>query len=485
MRRVVIVGGDRSAWLAAVALQRAFARTGLAVTVVETPSVTPRHAVIATLPELARFHTLLGIEEQDVFRGAEAGFSLGQQFVGWSGGEGAFLHVYGEAGRAIGGLPFLQFWIKARANGLKVALQEFVLAAAAASHDRMPADSGTGVEHGYLVDARGYERLLRERAKALGVELIADAAPTPRVENGIISAVTLSDGRSVEGDLFVDATGPAAALIGALSGPDDVAEGVMPCDRLLLASTAPLSPLPLYSRISAHRAGWLGLFPLASRTGVALAYASGRMSDEEAREKLASTIGRAAENAELVAIRDRWRVRPWIGNCVAIGDAAATGDPLDAVALQRDQIGVAHLLTLFPLDRANMVEAEMFNELTRAHLARLRDFQMAHYLLNARHGEPLWDEARRMPVSEELRRKLDLFAARGMVAQLNHESFNADNWQAVLIGHGLVPRSHDPQVDKIPDGEVARELQAILGSVRARLAAMIPHAAARQRVLSR
>src|SRR3546814_5190943 len=87
------------------------------------------------------FHRLLGIDEAALIGEAAATINMGQQFAGWSGGDEAFLHAYGDAGSAFASLPFVQHWTRARAAGLGVALEDFCLAAAAAKQGRTGARS--------------------------------------------------------------------------------------------------------------------------------------------------------------------------------------------------------------------------------------------------------------------------------------------------------------------------------------------------------
>ena len=56
---------------------------------------------------------------------------VGQRFSGWSGDGSAFVHGYDAKRAAINGIDFLQFWTKARAHGMPVALEDFSVAAAA------------------------------------------------------------------------------------------------------------------------------------------------------------------------------------------------------------------------------------------------------------------------------------------------------------------------------------------------------------------
>lgn len=484
VRSIAVVGRDASLWLAAIALQRAFGRTGLTVTAIEMPAHTRPRDAYATLPDLARFHKLLGIDERDLVLGADATFMMGQQYHGWSGDDAAFLHAYGTAGGAIAELPFLQFWIKARAAGLPATLEDFSTAATAARHGRMaPPDAPQPSSFGYHVDATAYDRLLRRRATGLGIAIVEDADPHARIADGEIVALG-SVGGEIVADLYVDASGVEARLISALD-PDAPMRvpRTSPCDRLLTATGPALSPLPLYSRIAAHSAGWIGLYPLGTRTAVTMAYASSGVTDDAAAGLARSAGGlRHVEDVAFAALPDATRLRPWVGNCVAVGAAASVGDPLDAVALQIDQIGITHLVSLIPIDRSRMVETGIYNDEVVSHYARLRDFQAAHYRLNGRRGEPFWDSARAAPVSDDLAYKLSLFAARGQNAQYNHETFNVDSWQAALIGHGLQPRSYDPQVDAVPDAEVMDHLRRLLRTVKDDVGAMIPHQVARERV---
>lgn len=485
VRSVAVVGRGRTAWLAAIALRSAFGRQGLDVTVVEQPGQPAPQAFHAVLPDLLAFHKPLGVTEGDLLRGADAAYAAGQQFVGWSGGEGGFLHGYGATGEPIGDVPFVQFWARARRGGLRADFADFSLSANAARHGRLalPGAART-VAFGLHLDAAGYLALLRRRAAALGVVRVADAAPVAVVRDGAIAELRLAGGRAVAADLYVDATGQEARLIEAVDPGGAVEAPVLPCDRLIVAAAPPFDPPPLHSRTAAHAAGWVGLFPLAGRTAVAMAYAGAALADEAAAASLGRLTGLRVEPDMIVErIPDRIRRRPWVGNCVAVGAAAADGDPLDAAELHRDQIAIAHLVALLPVDRAAMVEAGIYNDEVVAHHLRLRDFQAARYRLNARRGEPFWDRGRAAPASDPLEAKIALFAARGMVAQHNQEAFNEDGWQSLFVGHGLLPRSPDPRAAAVPEHEVARRLQAMLATVARDVAALVPHPTRRQQVM--
>jgi len=111
----------------------------------------------------------------------------------------------------------------------------------------------------------------------------------------------------------------------------------------------------------------------------------------------------------------------------------------------------------------------------------MRDFQSAHYALNhyglnGAHGD-FWSRARAVPLTEELRHKMDVFRARGESAQYEDESFTIDDWQALFIGHGLVPETHDPAVERTPPEVRSSELARIQDFIQRKVEEQRSHAA--------
>ena len=105
----------------------------------------------------------------------------------------------------------------------------------------------------------------------------------------------------------------------------------------------------------------------------------------------------------------------------------------------------------------------------------MRDFQAAHYLLN-RYQSPFWSRSREVRAGAELAHKIDAFRARGEVVFYEDESFMIDDWQSLLVGHGVTPESHDPAVDRTPTSQVRTEMQRILGFIRRKVEQQPSHA---------
>ncbi|WP_326914517.1 tryptophan 7-halogenase [Sphingopyxis chilensis] len=482
VQQVVVYGGGVAAAMAALAVSRAYARLGTDVTWIDTGEESPAHAALIAPPDLATFHRLLGIDEAALTAGAAATINMGQQFAGWSGGDDAFLHAYGDAGIAFASLPFVQHWTRARGAGLRVALEDFCLAAAAAKQGRTgaPREAATrqAVKAGWHLDAPGYVRLLRAACEQADIRIVSVARAAVHAAGGRLDRIDLADGERLDADLFIDTDG---ALIAALDPDDDVTRRGF-CDRIVRASVPAFDPLPLYSRVAAHSAGWLTMIPLANRTAIEFCYDGRLLSDADARAALSAAIGRPVDAAPPASLATAARPRPWIGNVVAVGRAAGAAPALDGAELLLLQLAIAQLVLLWPIDRAAMPEADIYNEELAGTRARVGDFTAQHFRLNARVGEPYWDAARTAPVSDELASKIDLFAARGMFAHFNHEAYVEDSWALVMAGHGVVPRSFDPQALLVDEQALMAEFQRQLRAVASEVHAMETHAEALRRI---
>ncbi len=481
--KVVIIGRDVAAWLAANTIIRALSHTGVTVEVVELPSLLSAHDVYASLPSLEAFHNLLGFEEDEVLQAAGGTYSLGQSFANFSRSRPAFFHGYGGHGTTIGRQPFFQFWIKARQAGLKVDFEDFSLNAAAAKQGRffVPDDkinAFTKCDYAYHLSAQSYVQFLKAHALRRGVTTRTGRIFEARKDDaGYVTALAFSDGTEVVGDLFVDASGPESLMLGgAMAVATDSWRRWFACNRTLTASADPLRSIPVYSQVRAITSGCLHLTPTQALTGLVYAFDSRVSKDDEALQTAAVVSGLRLRPGALVAdLAPGRRAHAWEKNVIGVGDAACIFDPVDNVGLHALQQSLAHLITLFPLDTHAPYERDEYNRNTQSAFERLRDFQIAHYKLNRYVDSPYWDSLRDMAVPDTLAWKIELFRARGIVPLYDDETFENDSWLASFLGHGVMPESYDPLVDQSNDEAVISAFQGVLGFIKEQVQAMSSH----------
>lgn len=481
IRKIVVVGRDAAAWLAAFALEQTFGRkaAGIEVELVELPSKLRPEDVFVTLPAQQALHRMLGLDEIRLLRACAGLYVLGQRFSNWSGAAPPFLHAYDTHGITFRDVGFFQYWLKAHASGLKVPLEEFSLGAVAAKQGRFvvfnkATEAFSNATYGYHLSAIPYLNAIGKSALAAGLKHTVGEITSIVHRHRHIESVTLKDGSEINGDLFIDASGPEGCLIRYLEKDNfESWQAWLPCDRLMTASGPVLNPVPAFSQISAFRQGWMGIYPLMNRTGLSAAYASQYMTDDDALRTMSTLSGlRLDSDAVVTAMTTGRRIKAWIGNCVAVGDTAVMPDPLDAIDLHPLHTAISFLVSLLPVDRDSMPEAELYNAKMAAHAARVRDFQISHYKLNRRYDEPFWDAMRNTDAPEPLASKLRLFESRGMVQLEEEETFQEENWTSILVGHNLIPKSWNPLVDRIPEQEQIANLQRILKFIAAEVEAM-------------
>lgn len=477
---VAVVGRDASLWLAAAAIQRAFGTSGVRVQAVELPSWLAAVDCYSTLPSLASMHRLLGVDEAKILEVASGVPVVAQRFSNWSKGAPPYLVAYDDDVPASGDLPFAQYWLKGHKEGLRAGIDDFSLGCACARLGRVPlppaaANAALSASYGYNLDASVYAEALKQLAAKRGVETISARIVDVKIDGERISSVELEGGARVEADLFVDASGAERILMMRLSGAQLHSwRDRFSCDRILTASAAQFKSLPAFAQISAIRGGWIGIHPLRDRTAISAVYSSDSISDQAMIAQLA-VLARMPVSGDAVVsdLRPGLLDRAWIGNCVAIGEAAAAVDPLAAVGLHLAQGCISHLVTLFPATAGQMPEAMAYNDTIRAFASNVADFTQAHYLLNRRFDDPFWDQSREAPATAALRSKIDLFSARGAVSLRDNETFSEQSWTSLLLGAGIEPEGFDPRIDLVADQPLIEKVQQRLQTV-AQLAKSMP-----------
>ncbi len=470
IKKIVVVGRDADAWLTVLMLQLSFASSENAVEVhlLELPSYLRPQDFYNVLPSHRTLHTILGANENALMRSSAGLYSVAQRFSNWSGAAAPFLHAYDSHGIDFGTVDFLQYWLKARSKGLNVPLEEFSLGAMAAKHGRfILLDENTRTfskaAHGYTFSAMTYLRAAGAAAVKSGLKYQNGALKSVDVSDGRIQSITLQDDSRIEADLFIDATGTDALLISQLETNNyESWSQWLPCDRIMVASAQRLDPVPAFCQISAFREGWYGMFPLMDRTAVTACYSSQYATGQAVAQKIAASSGMRLGDAVESSFAAGGRKKYWIGNCIALGSAAANLEPLDATQLHVLHLGLSQLRAFFPVCAENMLEADSFNEKMYSHIVNVRDFQIAHYKLNKRFDEPFWDQQRHMNLPDSLASKIQLFEHRGVIAMREDETFQEESWASIFVGHGLIPKTYDPLVDQTSDSDQIEQFQKIL-----------------------
>ncbi len=460
-RHVVIVGRDAALWLTATAIAEALGTAGVTVTAIELPSQLGQSSAYTTMPALETLHVRLGIEEAALLRTTGGSFSLGWNLTGL--GLAPFLLAHGSYGAPIDGADFFQYWSKARHFGLEAAFEHFSPTAMAARHGRiLVPDESTEVfgrtDYGYHLPAIAYASMLKTRAAALGINVRQTFDVDVEIDgsSGAILAVRPDGGDPVPGDLYIDTSGPDAILIGrALGVSADEWRDFFPFDRRLTARSGRFGSVPAYADLRLSAGRWTSLHGTQAATYVVQGFAHDEGGEASLLERARSDAGLPLSDVMITTAPPAIRERFWTGNCVAIGASACTMDPIFDLELHGTQLGIVHLLSLFPATSEADFEAAEYDRILRSHFERLRDFQSAlHVLSGISSAAPF-----------ALRHKIDAFRARGVIAPMEDETFSTDQWRALFVGLGLTPETWPPAIDITSPDQIKQGFRRVLSFV--------------------
>ena len=488
IRSVVVVGGGSAGWMAAAALATYLDET-TAIRLVESDEIGIVGVGEASVPHMKRFNgEVLGIDEVEFCTRTQATFKLGVQFNHWGRIGDSYVHGFGTIGRALGPLPFHQFWLKRFLAGRAGPIGEYSLQSAAAPTGRFarrateaPGAASGDIAYAYHFDAGLYARYLRVLAERRGVRRTEGKVVSVerRGEDGFVESVTLESGERIEGELFIDCSGFRGLLIGqALGVGYEAWSHWLPCDRAMAVPTGNAGPPTPYTRATAREAGWQWRIPLQHRTGNGLVYASARIGDDEAAATLLANLdGPALAEPRVLRFTPGMRERIWDRNVVSLGLAGGFMEPIESTSIYLIQSGIERLMGLFPDRDFDPLLIERYNRQTRFEYEKTRDFLILHYKATERDDTPFWNDCRTMSIPDGLQETIDLFRASGRFFRDAEEFFALPNWVQVLLGQHVVPRTYHPVVDRMPEDELDRFLGRVHASIARGVEAMPMHQA--------
>ena len=465
VRKVTIVGGGTAGWMTAAVLSQWLSK--VEIKLVESEEIGTIGVGEATIPHIRNFIALAGIDPLKMISESKATFKLGIQFIDWGAPGETYIHGFGKIGRDMLWLHPHQLWLAARSRAPdKVKHFDNYSLNCVACHrnkfafpdPRNPNSPLADIDYAYHFDASLVARYLRSESEARGVTRVEGriVEAIQDMETGYVEKVRLSDGREVDGDLFVDCSGMRALLIGDALGNDyeDWNQWLL-CDRAQAVPCASVEPITPYTRSTARKSGWQWRIPLQHRIGNGYVYASELISDEEVAESLLANLdGGAMADPRPVRFRPGRRLKSWDKNVVALGLSSGFLEPLESTSIHLIQTGVHRLLAMFPSTGFSQADIDEYNRQARTEYEDVRDFIIAHYKVTRRTGDPFWDHVRTMDVPDTLSERLELFRSSGRFFKRGaQELFAEESWVQVLLGQGFEMRA-DPVTEFVADEEI-------------------------------
>jgi tryptophan halogenase len=476
IENIVIVGGGTAGWMAASALSTIMSRANINVTLVESEAIGTVGVGEATIPQIALFNELLGLDENEFMKRTQATFKLGIEFVDWGRKGESYIHPFGGYGLDMEGVHFHHFWLKAKKKNPDIPdLSDFNLQAMAARQNKFtrPLDVARSplskIHYAFQFDAGLYAKFLREVAEKAGTKRIEGRVTSieQAPDSGHIQSVTLESGQTLQGDFFIDCTGFIGLLIEKTlkAGYEDWSKW-LPVNRAVACACEQMDdPIP-YTRATAKEAGWQWRIPLQHRLGNGYVYCDKFLSAEEAEAELMDSLeGEPLADPKHLHFVTGHRKKFWEKNCLSLGLAAGFMEPLESTSIHLIQTGLSRLMAQFPDKAFNQKDIDYYNLRTRQEYERVRDFLVLHYKATTRKDSPFWQHIQKMPLPDKLKQKMEIFEENGRIFREDLELFNETSWLAVMHGQGLKPKSYHPVVNVLSEDEIVSRLKEIHKSV--------------------
>lgn len=486
IKSIAIVGGGTAGWMTAAALSRVLLPENVSIKLIESEQIGTVGVGEATIPDIANFNRMLGIDERAFMSATKATFKLGIQFNDWGKLGDCYFHPFGQHGVDMNGIDFHQYFLHVSKSEHANTIEHYSLCALAARSNKFALPSSdprsvlSQMRYAYHFDAAEYAAFLRRYAEQNGVIRIEGKIKTvaTNIETGDITAVTLDNDQSIDADFFFDCSGFKSLLL-------DKALGVeyrdwshwLPCNSAQAMPSKQASEWLPYTKSTAKNAGWQWRIPTQQRVGNGHIYCNHYMNDDQARQVLLEGLDtEPLAEPRIIRFQTGCRNRFWEKNCVGVGLSSGFLEPLESTSIYLIQQSICRFLALYPTKQVSEVIRGEYNRLMTREFEQVRDFIILHYKVTQRTDSEFWNYCRNMSIPDSLQHKIDLFQQAGRVFRDEDELFTKPSWVAVMMGQNIIPDVSDPILCGVSESDIQQSLSSMHSAMKNAVNQMPSHA---------
>ena len=252
-------------------------------------------------------------------------------------------------------------------------------------------------DHAYHIDAhltgQYFKKICLQRNNIKFID--SEVLDVSLNEQGYVKDLGLSNGQTVDGDLFIDCSGFNRVIMKHLPS-----KWISYKDNLPLNAGMPFNlkykqdeiPEP-YTTAWAQKAGWMWQIPLMDRKGCGYVYCDAYITPDKAQEEIETILGQEIDPIRTIKFSSGRQESAWNKNCVTIGLSSAFLEPLEAVSIHSTivQANTLFLEYVKPTinDTINEGSIAIYNKRTRIMYDDLKDFLVLHYM-GGREDSEFW-----------------------------------------------------------------------------------------------
>jgi len=417
-KKVVIIGGGTAGWMTAAYLLKYYGKNNQ-ITLIESPTI-PRIGVGESVtPHVAKFFDEIGVPQAHWMKHTGAVYKYANKFIGWKTGQGETEYfsfnytvpadsLYKDISPATTINDFSNDTTQPRSTDYALDLCERGVFSRFdqcfnPQYHYMEKNVSPFEKNQMLLNGPGSyaQHINAELAGNYIKEFIAIPGGITHIvatvvdvthDADIISSVTLDNGETVDGDLFVDCSGFSRALIKHLGWEEKIYEH-HPINRAWVCQTDYVDPekeMVNYTQSIAEPHGWRFKIGLYHRMGNGYCFSSDHVSDDDALDYFIKQIGPQRRPPRLI----KWtpsRLKTFAsGNTVAIGLTCGFIEPLEANALYTIITSIKRLTDV--LSTGDFNDWSTYNEKMSFTIDDIADFILVHYTLSNRRDTKFWQD---------------------------------------------------------------------------------------------
>lgn len=418
--KIVIVGGGSAGWMTAATLVKQFPNKQ--VILVESPTTPTVGVGESTIQGINVWMNLLGIKDTDFMKECDATYKLSIRFEDfYKKGDGGFHYPFGfpVTENSVTGLNDWHIKKALYPETANSSYADSYFSTMALVNSNKFDKNLNGALPGYQYhrttafhfDATKFGAWLADKFCENSVRKIkADVVKINSDDTGITS-LELSNGNTLNADLYIDCTGFKSLLLGeTLKTPFDSYADMLPnnkawATRIQYANKD--EQLVSYTNCTALGNGWMWEIPLWSRMGTGYVFSDKFVTDEEAKQEFIEKLkskGYNTDNLEfkLISMRVGIHEKIWNKNVCAIGLSAGFIEPLESNGLYTVHRFLMNLVRSLSREVVNNFEKESFNLACKMDFRQFAEFVAMHYALSVRGDTEYWRDNQNRAYDTEL-----------------------------------------------------------------------------------
>ncbi len=476
VRRVLVLGGGSAGLLAALTLKRLHPALDVQmVRSIEIGVIGVGEGTTAVFP--AHLFQTLGISKEEFYREAQPTWKQGIRFL-WGPREEFLYDFEFQYDRQFPGLP--------KPTGYYATGDCSDLSQATALMNRQKAFT-TGPlgkplikgQYAFHIENHRLVECLEAIATRSGVIITDDTLDHAEMADGQVVALHFKSGERRTADLYVDASGFRAELIGkALDEPFESFSDALFCDRAVIGGWERADePILPYTTAETMNHGWCWQIEHETFINRGYVYSSKFVSDDDALTEFFEKNPKVTTKPRVVKFRSGRYQRNWVGNVVAVGNASGFVEPLEATALAQTIYECRWLAESLRVTgcRPDETNVAFYNRIIGIAWDEIRDFLAFHYKFNTRLDTPFWKHCREATSLGNYEALYQLYREVGPNPVLLFHAlperpniYGVEGFLAMLVGMQVpYDRPHDaaPQERELFDRQRAQIASAAKGGV--------------------